>query len=77
MIFQEHSQVVLKRTVPALKLEAGDLGVVVHVHGRGEAYEVEFLTRDGHTVSVETILQQDLRAASGKAGPHEHERIAS
>ena len=37
--------------------------MVVHVHGQGAAYEVEYLTQDGHTVGVETLQPEDLASA--------------
>ena len=37
--------------------------MVVHVHGQGAAYEVEYLTQDGHTVGVETLQPEDLAPA--------------
>ena len=67
----------MKRPLPGLKLEPGDIGVVVHVHEHGTAYEVEFMTTDGRTIGVETVLAQDLREASSNAVPHERERIAA
>ena len=76
-MFEEHSQVVLKSPLPTLRLEPGDVGVIVHVHGHGEAYEVEFMTFDGRTIGVETVQADDLRAASGAAVPHERERAAA
>ena len=76
-MFQEHSQVVLTCALPKLALEPGDVGVVVHVHGQGTAYEVEFLAIDGHTIGVETLVAADLRAASATAVPHERERVSA
>ena len=38
-MFQERAQVVLASPLPALGLEPGDVGVVVHVHANGAAYE--------------------------------------
>lgn len=73
----EHSQVVLNTALPALDLEPGDVGVVIHVHGQGEAYEVEFMTIDGRTIGVETVQAQHLRAASGGAVAHERERTTA
>ena len=48
-MFQEHDQVVLACPLPSLSLEPGDVGVVVHVHAQGAAYEVEFMSLDGRT----------------------------
>ena len=62
-MLQEHTGVILKRPLPKLGLDSGSSGVVVHVHGKGAAYEVEFLTQHGHTVCVETIKPEDLAPA--------------
>ena len=45
-MIREHDRVVLKTPVPAERLEAGDVGAVVHVYRDGQAYEVEFVTLD-------------------------------
>lgn len=76
-MIREHASVVLMEPLPALGLEAGDVGVVVHVHRDGEAYEVEFLTLDGDTVAVETLLSAQVRAARHDDIPHVRERLAA
>ena len=76
-MFQEHSQVVLNCPVPALGLEPGDIGVVVHVHAGGVAYEVEFLTLDDRTIGVQTLTAEQLRRASAMAVLHERLRSAA
>ena len=76
-MLKEHVQVVLKKPLPSLGLEPGDVGVVVNVYGNGSAYEVEFLTMDGHTIGLETIEAGDLRPAIGGAVVHERERLAA
>lgn len=76
-MLKEHSQVVLTKPLPSLGLEPGGVGVVVHVYGQGTAYEVEFLTLDGRTVGVETVVAGDLRQAHGDAVVHERERLAA
>ncbi len=73
----EHSQVVLKKPLPKLGLEPGDVGVVVHIYAQGAAYEVEFLTMDGNTIGLETVNAGDLRTAIGNAVVHERERMAA
>lgn len=60
-MLNEHTQVVLKRPMPSLGLEPGDVGVVVHFHGQREAYEVELLSLDGNAIGVETVEVCDLR----------------
>ena len=76
-MFQEHAQVVLASALPTLGLEPGDVGVVVHVHANGAAYEVEFMSLDGRTIGVETLAADQLRAVSASAVPHERVRAAA
>lgn len=61
-MIREHDQVVLTENLPDLALEAGDVGVVVHVYRRGEAYEVEFLTLEGETAGIATLPAGQVRA---------------
>ena len=76
-MYQEHSQVVLTCPIPALGLEPGDVGIVVHVHGAGAAYEVEFMSLDGHTIGLQTLDASQLRQVSASAVPHERVRAAA
>ena len=76
-MIDENTQVVLKRALPGLGLEPGDVGIVVHVYHQGAAYEVEFLSLDGNTIGVVTVAAADLRQASGRAVLHERELSAS
>lgn len=61
-MIREHDQVVLTENLPDLALEAGDVGVVVHVYPAGEAYEVEFLTLEGETAGIATLPAGKVRA---------------
>jgi len=72
----EHASVILTEDIPGMRLEAGDVGVVVHVHRNGEAYEVEFMTLDGGTVSIETLAASQVREALSMDVPHVRRRIA-
>ncbi|MCU0922608.1 MAG: DUF4926 domain-containing protein [Burkholderiaceae bacterium] len=76
-MYPEHSQVVLTCPLPALGLEPGDVGVVIHVHGAGVAYEVEFMSLDGRTIGVQTLQASQLRRVSASAVPHERVRAAA
>ena len=76
-MFQEHALVVLASPLPALGLEPGDVGVIVHVHAQGIGYEVEFMSLDGHTIAVQTLQAGQLRAVSASAVPHERVRAAA
>lgn len=62
-MIQEIENVVLTTDLPEYGLLAGDIGTVVLVHGNGEGYEVEFVTLDGHTVAVATVLASQVRRA--------------
>ncbi len=63
-MIKEHDCVVLTTDLPDEKLEAGDVGTVVHIHKEDIAYEVEFMTLDGHTVAVATVANNQLRPVS-------------
>ena len=63
-MIKEHDCVVLTTDLPKDKLEAGDVGTVIHIHENGVAYEVEFMTMDGHTVAVTTVSNKQLRSVS-------------
>ena len=53
-MIKEHDCVVLTTNLPDERLEAGDVGTIVHIHKGGAAYEVEFMTLTGETVAVVT-----------------------
>lgn len=76
-MLQEHASVVLTQSLPVTGLEAGDVGVVIHVHRNGAAYEVEFLSLDGSTLAVETLRADQVRAASRRDIPHVREAKAA
>ena len=73
MEIREHDCVVLTRDMDGGPLRAGDVGTVVHIHGGGEAFEVEFLTMTGRTVSVTTVFAADLRLVSASDISHVRE----
>lgn len=72
----EHSQVTLSVPLPALGVEAGDVGMVVHVCAAGATYEAEFMSLDGRTIGVRTLQAAQLRPVSASAVPHERVRAA-
>ncbi len=76
-MIREHDQVVLTGDLPALSLEAGDVGIVVHVYGDHQAYEVEFLTLAGETTVVATLRPDQIRAVRSCEIPHARERLAA
>ena len=73
MKIKEHDCVVLTADLPDEKLKLGDVGAVVHIHKAGAAYEVEFMTLDGHTVAVVTVASNQLRPVSHRDISHVRE----
>ena len=72
-MIKEHDRVVLVTSVPAERLEAGDVGTVVHVYEDAQAYEVEFVTLDGHTAAVATLESSQVRPVSRRDITHTRE----
>jgi Domain of unknown function (DUF4926) len=61
-VFDEYQMVRLKR--PTGGLVAGTLGTVVTVYTHpGPGYEVEFCDKDGFTLALLTLYDDDLTAA--------------
>jgi hypothetical protein len=73
MKINEHDCVVLTADLPGEKLKTGDVGTVVHIHKGGVAYEVEFTTLDGHTLTVATVESNKLRPVSRRDVAHVRE----
>ena len=46
------------------RLKSGDVGSIVHVHPGAEAYVVEFMALDNHTVAMATVLPSQARAVT-------------
>lgn len=72
----EHASVVLLTDLPESGLMAGDVGVVVHVYRKGDAYEVEFVRYDGSSSRTVTLKADQVRAAGSKDVPHVRELAA-
>ena len=69
-MIREHQRIVLTAEVPEEKLKAGDIGTVVHIHGQGEAFEVEIIALNGDTVTVVTLPAGKIRPIAEKEIPH-------
>jgi len=67
---REHDRVVLTTDVPQAKLAAGDVGTVVHVYDRGQAFEVEFVTLNGETCALTTLERRQVRPAHERELSH-------
>jgi hypothetical protein len=72
-MIKEHERVVLTTPLPMERLEPGDVGTVVHVYKDGQAYEVEFVTLDGHTAAVAMLEASQLRPVGRRDITHTRE----
>lgn len=72
-MFKEHQQIVLTAGLigdNGEELKPGDVGSVIHVHPNQEAFVVEFMSRDGGTVAIATVLPSQACPATGMVPPH-------
>ena len=60
---KELDDVILACDLPEHGLNAGDIGTVVLVHRGNKGYEVEFLSLNGDTVAVVTLMPHQVRLA--------------
>ena len=63
-MFKEHDQVVLTADVAGdegEELKSGDVGAIIHIHPNEEALVVEFMSLDGDTVAIATVLSSQAR----------------
>jgi hypothetical protein len=63
-MIDELDSVILTADLPGSNLKAGDIGIVVLVHGDHEGYEVEFVTLDGETIAVVSVYPGQIRPAN-------------
>ncbi len=75
-MIKEYERVVLMIDLPEHQLKAGDMGVVVMIHGNHEGYELEFFGADGHTLDVVTVHAEQVRPVSRDDVMHARERSA-
>ncbi|MEW6239020.1 MAG: DUF4926 domain-containing protein [Candidatus Omnitrophota bacterium] len=69
-MIQELDTVALTVDLPEYGLTRGDIGYVVLVHQEGKAYEVEFMTLEGNTIAVTTLLESQVRAVQPREIAH-------
>lgn len=60
-MIKEHSMIALSQDLAKHALKAGDVGTVLHVDAKDQAYEVEFLMADGSTLEVLTLKKNLVR----------------
>ena len=69
-MIKELDSVVLTTDLPEHGLTRGDIGTVVLVHHDNSGYEVEFMTLDGETVAVVSLLLSQVRPISHREIAH-------
>ena len=60
-MLNELDTTVLVRDLPEHGLVRGDIGAIVYRSPDGRAFDVEFVTADGRTVTVERLSATDVR----------------
>jgi hypothetical protein len=73
----ELDPVALTGDLPAHGLKRGDVGTAVLVHGKGAAFEVEFVGYDGRTVALVTLECDQVRPLQAGDIPHVRELAAA
>jgi hypothetical protein len=73
----ELDPVALTGDLPAHGLKRGDVGTAVLVHGKGAAFEVEFVGYDGRTVALVTLERDQVRPLQTGDIPHVRELAAA
>ena len=66
-------EAVLSVDLPESGLGERDVDVVVEVYDNHKGYEVEFMTKEDRTISVETLMAEQVRAIGGKDMLHVRE----
>ncbi len=67
-MFKEHDQIVHTADVrgdEGEELKPGDVGTIIHVHRDKAAFVVEFMSLDGATVAIATVLASHARPVDG------------
>lgn len=70
---KELDAVALTCDLPKHGLKQGDVGTAVLVHGQDEAFEVEFVGYDGHTIALLTLERDQVWTLRGGDIPHVRE----
>jgi hypothetical protein len=64
-MINELDAVILTCDLPEHGLSAGDIGTAVLVHRDAVGYEVEFISLDGETIAIVTLMANQVRSAQG------------
>jgi hypothetical protein len=74
---KELDDVILNCDLPEHGLSVGDIGTVVLVHRRNTGYEVEFLSLDGDTIAVVTLMLNQVRPVQSGEIAHVRSLVAA
>ena len=72
-MFKEHGQIVLTADVlgdEEEELKSGDVGTIIHIHPNEEALLVKFLSLDGDTLAIATVLLSQVRSMTNANFTH-------
>jgi hypothetical protein len=58
---EELERVALTVDLPDYQLQAGDIGMIVHVYNSGKGYEVEFVTLSGALIALVSLYPEQIR----------------
>ncbi|MBL7074627.1 DUF4926 domain-containing protein [candidate division KSB1 bacterium] len=72
-MIRELDSVALACDIAEHGLKQGDIGAVVHCYGDGLAFEVEFVTAAGKTITVLTLSRDEIRPLGGREILHARE----
>lgn len=76
-MIKELDCVVLQVDLPEEGLARGNIGTVVHAHGGGDAFIVEFIDSGGDTVAVIDLVPSQVRLAMPEDFARSNARAAS
>jgi len=69
-MIKEFENIVLTTDLPEYGLASGDIGTIVMAHDNEAGYEVEFVTLDGETLAVTSLLNTQIRPVAHKEIAH-------
>ena len=72
-MFKEHEQIVPTADLfgdEGEELKSGDVGTIIHIHPNEEALVVEFMSLDGDTVAIATVLPSQARPVTNADFTH-------
>ena len=65
-MFKELDTVELTHDIKEYNLKEGDRGAIVEIYKNGEAFEVEFVSPNGRTIALLTLMPKDIRSMKNK-----------